>query len=199
MAKLVNWHSFNKEIKGKKLLVFSALDVCRLFGSSKIAASFLLYRYTKKGFIVRLKRGIYAFPDALPTEFFIANKMCEPSYISLELALSYHRVIPENVYEITSITSKNPRRFKILGKIYSYRRVKKTAFAGYGIVKQKGMGFFIASPEKAFVDTNYFRMLDRLKPLSRFNKERINPNKAIQYASLFQNRELIGIIKRTLK
>jgi len=199
MAKLVNWHNFNKQIKEKKIPLFSSIDICRLFGSSKVAASFLLHRYTKKGFIVRVKQGIYAFPDALPSDLYIANKLYEPSYVSLEFALSYHGVIPENVYEITSVTPKSTRRFETLGKIYSYRRIKKQAFTGYTTEKQKGTSFFIADAEKAFVDANYFRLLDKLKPLSRFDKEKINPTKALRYASLFGNKKLTSIIITTLK
>jgi hypothetical protein len=77
--------------------------------------------------------------------------------------------------------------------------VKKSAFAGYTTAKQKGFSFFIADPEKAFVDLNYFRMLDGLKPISRFNKEKINPAKALRYAKLFGNAKLTSIIKTTLQ
>jgi predicted transcriptional regulator of viral defense system len=199
MAKLVNWYEFNKRLKDKKILLFSATEIQRLFGVSKVAAGFLLHRYTARGYLARVKRGLYVFPDALPPELFLANKIYEPSYVSLELALSYYRVIPENVYEITSITTKATRRFEKLGKIYSYRRIKKTAFTGYTIEKQKGFSFQIADPEKAFVDCNYFRMLDDLKPLSRYDKEKINPAKALDYASLLGNKKLVSIIKRTLQ
>lgn len=186
-------------MKDKKILLFSVIDVRRIFGASEVAAGFLLHRYTAKGYIVRVKRGLYAFPDALPPELYLANKIYEPSYVSLEFALSYHRIIPENVYEITSVTTKATRRFEKLGKIYSYRRIKKSAFAGYTTEKQKNFSFQIADPEKAFVDTNYFRMLGKLKPISRYNKERINPAKALQYASLIGNKKLISIIKTTLQ
>lgn len=199
MAKLVNWFEFNRKLKDKKVLLFSATDVRRLFGVSKVAAGFLLHRYAAKGYIVQVKRGLYAFPDALPPELFLANKIYEPSYVSLEFALSYHGIIPENVYEITSVTTKTTRRFEKLGKIYSYRHVKKNAFAGYMIAKEKGFSFLIADPEKAFVDSNYFRMLGGLKPISRYNKEKINSTKALRYASLLGNKKLIGIIKRTLQ
>lgn len=199
MAKLVNWYEFNRKMKDKKVLLFFAVDVRRIFGVSKVAADFLLHRYAAKGYIVRVKRGLYAFPDALPPEPYLANKIYEPSYISLEFALSYHRVIPETVYEITSVTPKAPRRFKTLGKIYSYRKIKKVAFTGYIIEKQKGFSFQIADPEKAFVDTNYFRMLGKLKPISRYNKEKINPEKALRYALSIGNKKLLGIIKTTLR
>jgi len=44
MAKIVNWYKFNSKLKDKKILLFSAIDICRLFGVSKVAAGFLLRR-----------------------------------------------------------------------------------------------------------------------------------------------------------
>lgn len=199
MVKLVNQIKFTFIIKGKKLPIFNAGDIRALFGLSQSATVKLLHRYARQSFIVRIKRGLYALADTIPTELFIANKIYEPSYISRELALSYHRVIPETVYEITSVTPKATRRFEKLGKIYSYRKIKKSAFTGYILEKQKGLSFYIADAEKAFVDANYFRLLDKLEPLSRFDKEKINSAKALRYASLFDNQKLTGIIKTTLQ
>ena len=198
MAKLVNWYNFDQKIKGK-LPFFSTIDVQRTFGVSKIAATFLLYRYNKSGFIARIKRGMYAFPDALPPELLLANKMYEPSYISLEFALSYHQVIPETVYEITSVTTKATRRFETMGKVFSYRKIKRDAFTGYTVEKQGRFSFRIADAEKALVDANYLRLLSNKKPISRFNKERINVAKALRYANIFKSQKLISIMKTTLK
>lgn len=198
MAKLMNWNRFEKALKEKKILLFSALDIQRLFGATKIATTFLLHRYAQKGFIIRIKRGLYAFPDALPPEPFVANKLYEPSYLSLDFALSYHRIIPENVYEMTSITSKATRTFEALGQIYSYRCIKKKAFTGYAVEKQKGYSFFMADAEKAFVDANYFRMIDGLKPMERLDRKKINRKKALNYAKLFDNPRLVTIIKTLL-
>lgn len=195
----MNWHNFERGIKEKKILLFSAIDIQRIFGISKTATTFILYRYSKKGFIIRVKRGLYSLPDFPPPELFVANKIYEPSYVSLEFALSYHRIIPETVYEITSITTKATRRFERLGKVFSYRKVKKTAFLGYTIEKQKELSFRIADAEKAFVDYDYFRLLDGKKPLVRFNKGKINATKALRYAQSFNNSKLISIIKTTLK
>ena len=197
MAKLVNRQNFMAKIKDKGLGIFTTRDVQVLFNVSKVSSSFLLHRYNKAGFIVRIKRGLYAFPDAMPPELYLANKLYAPSYISCEFALSYHGIIPETVYEITSISSKATRRFEKLGKIYSYRHIRKSAFTGYNIVKQRGYSFLMADPEKAFVDTLYYRVLFGNSPLSRFNKEKINQEKALQYAKLFENRKLVGILRRT--
>lgn len=199
MAKLVNQTSFAAKIKGEKLYLFTAKHIRTLFGVSAVATTSLLHRYKKRGFIVQVKRGLYAFPDALPPEAYVANKLYSPSYISLESALSYHRVIPETVYEVTSVTTKATRHFETLGKVFSYRTIKKSAYTGYEIQKQKGMSFNIANAEKAFVDANYLRYRKKMKPITRFRKDRIHPQKALQYAELFGNKKLIGIIKTTLQ
>lgn len=199
MATLVNWYEFQKKIKAKSLLVFSNTDIRRLFGSSLVGANFLLTRYAKKGFITRLKQGLYVLSDVVPTDFTLANTLYKPSYVSLEFALSYHQIIPEQVYEITSVTPKSTRRFEALGKIYSYRKIKKEAYTGYSVQKQNGISFYIATPEKAFVDLNYFRMLDGLEPLTRFNKEKLEISKALHDAALFKNKKLETIIRRSLQ
>jgi len=199
MAKLVNQTIFASKIKGKKLYIFGANDIRALFGVSAVATASLLHRYKKQGFILQIKRGLYVFPDALPPDIYIANKLYSPSYISLEFALSYHGVIPETVYEITSVTTKTTRRFETLGKVFSYRKIKKTAYTGYGVEKQKGISFYIADAEKAFVDANYLRLMKKQKPISRFHKEKINSKKALRYAKLFDNSKLTSIIKTTLQ
>lgn len=195
----MKWIDFERQIKRKNIKLFSPLDVERFLSRSKVAVTFLLHRLKKQGHIETVKRGLYKLPDEQIPELYLANKLYEPSYVSLEFALSYHRVIPETVYEITSVTPKATRNFAALNRIYSYRKIKRTAFTGYLIEKQKNFSFQIADPEKAFVDANYFRWLGGLKPISRYNKEKINSAKALRYASLIGNKKLIGIIKTTLQ
>ncbi|MDP2966866.1 MAG: hypothetical protein Q8N87_00370 [bacterium] len=199
MVKLVNQTIFAFKIKEKKLLIFTAADIRTLFGVSAVAATGLLHRYKKREFILQIKRGLYVFPDALPPDVYVANKLYSPSYISLEFALSYHGIIPETVYEITSVTAKATRRFETLGKIFSFRKIKKAAYTGYEVQKQQGMSFYIADAEKAFVDANYLRLMNRQKPISRFDRKKINPDKALRYAKLFGNAKLTSIIKTTLQ
>ena len=195
MAKLMNWHLFEKKLKEKKIFLFTSLDVKRIFSISKIATTFLLHRYAKQGLIMRLKKGLYLFPEAGVPDFYIANKLYEPSYISLETALSYYGIIPETVYEITSVTTKATRRFKVKDKIFSYRSLKKEVFTGYSGHQQRGSTFLMAEPEKAFVDLCYLKMISNEKPLDRFSREKIKTTKTLRYAKLFNNKKLIKIIK----
>lgn len=195
----MKWIDFERQIKEKGIKLFSPLDVQRFLGRSKVAVRFLLYRLKKGRYIVSIKRGLYKLSDEQIPDLYIANKLYTPSYISLEFALSYHGVIPETVYEITSVTTKTTRRFETLGKVFSYRKIKRDAYTGYEIQKQKGLSFNIANAEKAFVDLNYLRLVNGQKPISRFNKEKINSTRATKYALLFGNKKLQGIIKTTLQ
>ena len=199
MAKLVNWPFFEATIRQKKFGLFSALEIRRLFGVSKVAATFLLHRYSKKKLIVQVRRGLYSLAGAVPPDLYIANKIYEPSYVSLETALSYHRVIPETVYAITSVTPKATRRFSSLGKAFIYRTIKRAAFTGYAVERLKGYGFLMADPEKAFVDSNYLRLREGRSPLLRFNRDKIRPSKALRYARLFGSPKLTDIVKNSMQ
>lgn len=194
----MKWSDFELIVKQKNIKLFTPLDVQRFLGRTKVAVSFLLYRMKKKGSIVSLKQGLYALAGEQVSDLYVANKLYTPSYVSLEFALSYHGVIPETVYEITSITTKTTRRFEALGKIFSYHKIKKNAYTGYKIEKQRDIGFYIADAEKAFVDLQYLRLVGHQKPLIRFNKDKINSSKALAYASLFNNIQLISLIKTLL-
>lgn len=195
----MKWIDFERQLKKKGIKLFTPLDVQRFLGRSKIAVTFLLHRLKKQGYLESIKRGLYKLPEEQIPDVYLANKLYEPSYVSLEFALSYHGIIPENVYEITSITPKATRHFETVGKIFSYRKIKRKAFTGYAIAKQKGFSFQIADPDKAFVDTIYYRLFDGRKPLSRFNKDKVNKARALRYAQLFENGKLISIITTTLR
>lgn len=196
----MKWIEFEREIKAKDIKLFTPLDVQRFLGRTKIATRFLIHRLKKQGYILSLKRGLYQLSDGHVPDLYLANKLYEPSYVSLEFALSYHRVIPENVYEITSVTTKATRRFSALGKSFTYRSIKKDAFTGYISKKEGNYNYLIADPEKAFVDLTYLRIIDNKKPISRFvSKEKINLSKALHYAKLFNNNKLVSIIKTTLR
>jgi len=198
MAKLMNWFLFEEKLKGAAVPVFTPLDIKRIFGISKIAVTFLLHRYTKRGRIIRLKRGLYSLAGVRAPDLYIANRLYEPSYVSLEFALSYHRIIPEAVYEITSITTKATRRFEAVSKIFTYRHIQTKAFTGYCVEKMSGLSFYIAEPEKAFADMAYFRIIDKIQPANRFSKNKMNKQKVFKYAALFENRKLKEILKKIL-
>lgn len=190
----MKWDDFSSKMKEKGVQVFTPLDIRRTVGGTKTAVTFLVHRWKESGKIVGLRRELYAFSDAHLPDPYIANKLYEPSYVSLEFALSYHRIIPENVYTITSVTTRRTNEFQVMGRLFAYRKIKREAFTGYTIVRRGGFSFNIADPEKAFVDANYYRYLNGINPIRRFNKEKLRSVRAVKYARLFNNRKFISII-----
>src|SRR5688572_16621374 len=62
--------------------------------------------WVDRGYIVQLKRGFYTLQEedreVRFSQYFLANNLYSPSYISLETALSYYNFIPEQVHAVTS-------------------------------------------------------------------------------------------------
>lgn len=201
----MNWLEFERKIKSKHLRLFTPLDVERNFGVSHRAALKFLSRYVQKGGIVRIKRGLYSLADYSAPDLYIANKLYEPSYISLEFALSFHRIKPETVYTITSVTTKNAKKFEVLGCLFSYHHIKKKAFTGYKAIPYQGVTILMADPEKALVDHLYLRILSGKnipvtleRVFERLKKENLDKSRAIKYAEGFDDNRLIAILKERL-
>jgi len=118
-----------------------------------------IYRAAKDGLIQSIKKGLYIAGPALnagrkPEPFLLANHILGPSYVSVETALSYYGIIPERVYEITSMTTQAARKFNTPVGTFTYLRLPLPYYA-FGIRSEKitdDQYSMIASPEKALFD-----------------------------------------------
>jgi predicted transcriptional regulator of viral defense system len=159
-----------------------------------------LVNWQKKGYITKLKNGCYIFSHQKPAEytmFLIANKLYEPSYVSLESALSFYNVIPEGVYTIQSISTRKTNRFTTPIGTFQYHSVKNSLYFGYRLVNEgKGRSVRIASLEKAVLDFLYLRAdIDNSPAMAslRWNRtELISLDTAIleEYLNVFNSRTL---------
>jgi len=198
MSKL-NWRNFEEKVVEKGLKIFSPRDITLFFEVSPRAAQGFLSYNVKRGFIVKLKRGAYALKKNLPPDLLIANKLYEPSYISLSTALSFHHLIPETVYSITSVTPKPTREFEVLGRTFSYNRIKKEAFTGYEPQKVSGETVLVATPEKAIADFLYFVSLGKRSDNERLKIQGVNEEKLQEMAELFGSRRLLALLEKVLE
>lgn len=111
------------------------------------------------GFIKPLAGGYYVLADRVIDEkylFMVANKICDPSYVSLESALAYYEVIPETVFGVTSISSRKTKQYKSTWGVFSYRSIKPQYMIGYQVIENRPRNKFkIASLEKALLDFLY--------------------------------------------
>jgi predicted transcriptional regulator of viral defense system len=118
-----------------------------------------LYYWHNQGYIKPLAGGYYILANREMDEvvlFMVANKIYEPSYVSLESALAYYEIIPETVLGVTSISSRKTKQYESAWGVFSYRSVKPQYMIGYQVIENNpGYKFKIASLEKALLDYLY--------------------------------------------
>jgi predicted transcriptional regulator of viral defense system len=167
---------------------FNLQELARALGitleSAKVSAS----RYVKQGFLVRIKKNMYALPEYLKNAlieeiFMIANLGQTPSYISLSSALAYYEITTQIQRDfIESIVIKRTKEISIAGRSFRYNKIKEELY--FGFVKEKG--FFIATPEKAFMDTLYLASLGRYSfDIAAIDRDKFDWNKILLLCDRF--------------
>lgn len=181
----------------KDFLVFSNIDIEKtdpLFHRQRLS------EWQRKGYVIKLIKGFYIFSD-LPinelTLFILANRVYDPSYVSLEMALSIHGVIPEGVYSVTSITSLRTKKITTPVGNFLYRHLPPEMMFGYELQSFDGHIYKIASIEKAILDYLYFnpkindsKALEGVRFVAVELKEKINTDVFTKYLKAFSNKSL---------
>lgn len=196
----MNFKEFKEKIKRSPLF---GGDVVKLFSTHPQAMRNQLLRWRKKGLVVRLRKGLYLLSKEERTTFaskeLIAENLYQPSYISLEAALSYYKLIPEKVVPITSVTTRKTKTFQNEEGLFIYRHLKKNAYFGFRLERDEyGFPYFLAEPEKALLDylylnlgsikaddSHYFSTSLRLQ-----NKSSLNKSKFMRYAKRYNIKKL---------
>lgn len=187
------------KILEKKIKIFRVRDLEKLLDISYTAATKIAERYTKKGVFVRLKRGFYTPSFNFPSPYFLANKVYQPSYVSFETALSFHHIIPERVYGVTSATTKNTREFEIKDISLEYFKIKIQAYTGYSPMKQGDEIILMAEKEKALADFLYFVNLGKRRLPDRLNLREIDGKKLFSFIEMFARPRMMKLAKGVLK
>jgi len=144
-----------------------------------------LDRWERKGHLRKIKQGFYSFINQPPAElflFFTANKIYSPSYISLEKALKFYGLIPEEIIQITSLSTKKTTHFATSIGDFSYRHIKPSLFWGYKMIKYDKHNVLMAEPEKAILD--YLYLNPHLKIRDDFIEMRINTTSFKEYIDI---------------
>jgi hypothetical protein len=168
--------------------------------------------------LIPIKRGLYVLnpkrtgrPLSLSL---IANILYGPSYVSLDFALSYYGLIPEAVYEITSITTGRAKTYDTpVGRFsYEHASLKSYPLGIASVANESGHFFLMATPEKALCDklmqTSNLRinsvktMLDYLEQDLRLDLDefaKFNPELLTRIATGGIKSHLLNILCNTLE
>lgn len=199
-----------REFKDKvKKMPFFGSDVAEILSVSPKAMRNQLTRWKKQGLLIELKRGLYVLSrderQAPLSKEVAAAIIYQPSYISLEFAMSHYKMIPERVSAVTSITTRKTRSFRNEEGSFIYRNLKPSLYFGFAAKKDEyGYPYFIAEPEKALLDYLYLN-LGRITPddkdfftgsLRLQNRSIINRKKLNSYARRFGVKKLGRILEQ---
>lgn len=177
--------------------VFSLKDILKILPHFK---RIQLDRWGNKGYLRKIKRGFYCFSSQEINRdflFYAGNRIYTPSYISLEMALKFYELIPEEIFQITSVATKKIASFDTDIGSFSYRHIKPSLYWGYRLLDFRKQKILIAEPEKAVLD--YLYVHHNLKTSADFEgmrinvdefKSHINLEKFQRYLELFENKQL---------
>lgn len=188
------------------LTYFDLAYLIQMTGEKRHNLLIQLGRWRKKDKIISLKRGLYTLGENHrrlfnPAEF--AYAIYNPSYLSLEWALSFYGLIPEKTTTWTSVTTRVTRKFKNDFGIYSYQKIHNKHFWGFSEKIMQDRPVFLATPEKAILDYFYLTSGDwtdeRLFETRWQNLEILNLKIWKNSVKRFSSPRLTQISKRFLK
>lgn len=115
-------------------------------------------RWLDEGVLLPVKRGMYVVSPELtgkPVErMLVANLLYGPSCVSLDYALWHYGLIPERVFEVTSVTPRRSQTSETGVGRFSYQRLADDLYPiGMESVAVEGGGYcLLATPAKALCD-----------------------------------------------
>ncbi|MBS3768340.1 MAG: hypothetical protein KGY75_09525 [Candidatus Cloacimonetes bacterium] len=149
----MNYLEFKRKME--KFHVFSIREIDKQFDDFD---SRRLVEWQKRGYILKLRNSYYCFADNKDENgirFYAGTVIYNPSYISLESALSWYGFIPEAVFQTTLSTTLKTNKFETPIGNFSYRHLKSDLFFGYKLNDFKNHHYPFAYPEKAILDYLY--------------------------------------------
>ena len=169
-----------------------------------------LLRWKKKGYLIALRNGYYTFSDFLGKPnyaYFFANKMYQPSYVSLHSALAFYGIIPEAVVQITSVSSLKTAFFSNPFGEFSYKKIKNELMFGYDLKPMdKRRNLLFATPEKAIIDLLYLypfynneQEISELRFDEAFMQDDLNVQRLNEFTEKFKSKALQKRVDLLLK
>ncbi len=111
-----------------------------------------LKRWEIGGIIERVAQGIYVPMGSNISLENVAAQLYIPNYLSFESAMAKQGILNLIPYTLTFATIRKTRKYTIQKREIEFRQISSQLFFGFEMKN----GFYIASPEKAFLDEVYF-------------------------------------------
>lgn len=123
----------------------------------------LVFKLTKNGWLVRVKKGVYTVASiesrgfiALPI-YKIAQILDETSYVSFEAALQYHGIFDQLLATVISVSARSHKPATLQNITYKFINAKNDLYYGWEEKRVENFLVRIATPEKAILDMLSFK------------------------------------------
>ena len=142
---------------------FGYEEIARVRGIGLASAKVTASRYVRQGLLLRLKKNLYILREAWNAaskedKFRLANLGQTPTYISLMSALEYYEITTQMQRDFfESVAVKRTKEIQVNGIVFRYSKINVALY--FGFKKEKGV--FIATPEKALLDSFYLMSYGR--------------------------------------
>lgn len=143
--------------------------------------------YIKQGELYPIRRGFYA-KDKNYDKFELVTKIYTPAYISFETVLAQAGIIFQFYGQIFA-ASYLTREITADGQVYSYKKIKDSILTNHLGIEAKE-NYFIASPERAFLDTIYLSRNYYFDNLSELNWDKV-----FETVSIYSNKRIEKKVK----
>ena len=167
------------ELSGHKK-IFTIKDAAKIMNKSSKYASKIL---SSNKYVKRIERGKYYINNGNQIDLYeIASNIVYPSYISLFSAFEYYSITNQIIKKYSVISIKRHRNIELEKNLIEFNFIKREKFFGYKRINN----IYIATPEKAFIDSIYYKNPEFSYVEESFNRamrsKLIDVKKLIEYA-----------------
>lgn len=170
--------------------IFSSSTLQHKLGKSQAYCNLVVHRLQKQRLIARIEKNKYTLYQ---DPFLIASRIVWPAYISGRSALHYYHLTDQVPHEITVVVTKPKKNIVFHGTIIRFTTTKPANFFGYQKIKEQGQDIFIASPEKALLDSELLQKVSvaEIKEILGANLPELHLPKLIFYMLRTKSSSLI--------
>lgn len=183
--------SFINDVLKSKATVFSFKELLLLSGEKPGTLMQRLNYYVKKGVLHGVRRGLYA-KDKEYNKLELATKIYTPSYVSFETVLAQEGIIFQ-YYTSIFVATYQTRAIVCDNQQYEFRKIKDAILTNAAGIKNKEF-YFIASKERAFLDTLYLN-----KEYHFDNLSLLDFDKVLALLPIYKNKRMEKQVARYIK
>lgn len=150
--------------RARSFPVFQLVDCQKWFpATSRGTVRLQLAQYVRRGYLRRLRRGLYLLNDGpRPHPWVIASRLKPGAIISLEAVLGEAGIIPETPLAVTALTEKRGGSYVLpqLGT-FIFRHLDPAYLFGWSLADYPPYSVRVAYPEKALLDLLWFHRREK--------------------------------------